>query len=105
MSWDENTGVEVRVVDARERRRYEAFAGDELAGYVTYTRPDRDDGRPAVVLEHAVVEPAHEGHGIGSAMVRLVLDDLRGQGATIRPDCPFVRAWIGRHPEYADLVG
>lgn len=103
MSWDEDTGTEVDVVDAPERKRYEAFTDGELVGYVTY-RSD-GSGEPAgVVLEHAVVDPGHEGHGIGSAMVRQVLDDLRGRQAVVRPVCPFVRAWIDRHPDYADLV-
>ena len=37
---------------------------------------------------------------------RLGIDSysLRSQGATVVPQCPFVRGWIERHPDYADLV-
>jgi predicted GNAT family acetyltransferase len=32
------------------------------------------------------------------------LADLRGRGLKIVPICPFVRAYLQRHPEYGDLV-
>jgi predicted GNAT family acetyltransferase len=41
---------------------------------------------------------------VGSRLVRGALDDVRAGGRRIRPLCPFVRAYVDRHPEYADLV-
>jgi len=41
-----------------------------------------------------------EGHGTGGALVRAGLDYARGLGLRIVPLCPFVSAWIARHPEY-----
>ena len=32
------------------------------------------------------------------------LDVVRERGLAALPDCPFVRGWIGKHPDYADLV-
>jgi hypothetical protein len=29
---------------------------------------------------------------------------VRGSGRTLVAKCPFIRAYIERHPEYADLV-
>ncbi len=50
----------VRVVDNPAKDRYEAYVGDELAGFVTYrTRPG------AVVLVHTEVDDAFEGRGVG----------------------------------------
>ena len=46
---------------------------------------------------------ALEGHGIGSALVRGVLDIARAQGMKVVPVCPFVKGYMDRHPEYADL--
>jgi uncharacterized protein len=37
--------------------------------------------------------------------VRGALDDMRARGLKVAPVCPFVAAYIRRHPEYADLVG
>ena len=55
-----------------------------------------------VVFTHTEVEI--EGSGLGSALVRAALDDVRAAGGTVVPQCSFVRGWIDRHPEYRDLV-
>jgi predicted GNAT family acetyltransferase len=88
-----------RVVDNAPELRYEVWSGDALAGLIRYTR----DG-DVLTLVHTEVEPAFEGEGIGSALVAGALDDIRANGKTIRVVCPFVAAYLQRHPEYADLV-
>jgi uncharacterized protein len=50
------------------------------------------------------VDPHFEGKGVGAALVQGVLDDVRARGLKVRPCCPFVAAYIRRHPEYEDLV-
>jgi predicted GNAT family acetyltransferase len=45
-----------------------------------------------------------EGRGIGSALIRGVLDTARAQGLKVKPVCPFAKAYVERHPEYADLT-
>ena len=57
-----------------------------------------------IVFTHTGVPPALEGRGIGSRLVRGALDDVRDQGLRVVPQCPFVRAFIAKHPEYRDLV-
>ena len=44
------------------------------------------------------------GQGLGGQLVRAALDDVRGRGLAVRPDCPFIKGWIAKHPDYADLV-
>jgi hypothetical protein len=29
---------------------------------------------------------------------------VRGRGLAVQPDCPFIKSWITKHPDYADLV-
>jgi predicted GNAT family acetyltransferase len=36
--------------------------------------------------------------------VRTALDYVRAQGLKVLPLCPYAKAWIGRHPEYQDLL-
>ena len=55
-------------------------------------------------LTHTEVPPAFEGRGFGTALVRAALDHVRGVGATVMPLCPFVVAYLDRHPEEADVV-
>jgi predicted GNAT family acetyltransferase len=57
-----------------------------------------------ITLMHTEVPPALGGHGLGSALVRGVLDIARARGLKVVPKCPFVAAYMGRHPEYNDLI-
>lgn len=86
------------VVDVPDRHRYEATADGDLAGFAEYTTTSE-----MVVFTHTEVLPAHEGEGVGSALVRYALDDVRARGLRALAVCPFVLGWIRRHPEYADL--
>jgi len=94
-----DTNTPVTVSDRPDRDRYEAYVGEQVAGFVTYSlRAGR------VTLIHTEVDPAFEGHGVGSGLARGVLDDIRARGLRVRPLCPFIAEYIRRHPEYADLV-
>ena len=93
------TSVELIVTDNAEQRRYEARQGSEVVGFSSYRL---NSGR--MTLIHTEVASALEGQGIGSQLVAGALDDIRRRGLTILPICPFVRAYLRRHPEDADLV-
>lgn len=79
--------------------RYEIRDGADVAGYAEYRRAEG-----STTFTHTVVDPAYEGRGVGSELVRAALDAERKAGRHVTPRCPFVRSWIGRHPDYADLV-
>jgi predicted GNAT family acetyltransferase len=83
-----------RVVDNDQARRYELWVGDDRVGFAAYRR---ETGR--VVFTHTVIDPAHEGHGYGSTLARAVLEDAVSRGETIVPRCPFIRAWLEKHPD------
>jgi predicted GNAT family acetyltransferase len=86
------------VQDNRAELRYELVRGGEVLGFLLYRiEPD------AVVLVHTDVDPAYEGQGLGSVLVKGALDDLRERGVRAVPLCPFVRAYIRRHPEYTPV--
>lgn len=55
-------------------------------------------------LVHTEVPKDREGRGVGSALARAALDYAREQHLSVKPTCPFVRAFIDKHAEYADLV-
>jgi uncharacterized protein len=50
------------------------------------------------------VAEKYEGQGVGGAIARYALDDARARGLQVRALCPFIRGWMGRHPEYSDLL-
>jgi predicted GNAT family acetyltransferase len=55
-------------------------------------------------LIHTEVPRALEGHGYAAALAAAALDDARRQGIKVIPICPYVKAYLARHPEYAELV-
>ncbi len=57
-----------------------------------------------VVFTHTGVPGALEGRGVGTALARAGLEWARAAGKRVVPVCPFVAAYVARHPEYADLV-
>jgi uncharacterized protein len=91
---------DVVVTDNPDEQRFEARIGDQLAGIAAYIRTDE-----LIVFTHTEVDPGFEGQGVGSTLVRFALDAVRTDGARrVLPQCPFVKAWILRHPDYRDLV-
>lgn len=92
--------MSVEVTRNDEMTRYEARVDGALAGFSEYQLTDE-----LVVFTHTEVDPAFEGQGIGSALARAALDDVRESGErSVLPLCPFISGWIGKHPDYADLV-
>jgi predicted GNAT family acetyltransferase len=86
------------VRDNPGRNRYELEL-DGGTAFVTYRRS------PGVVtLLHAEVPRELQGHGFGSALVRGTLDLVRAEGSKAVPVCPFIVAFMRRHPEYRDLA-
>jgi uncharacterized protein len=78
--------------------RFEMASGDATA-FIEYTRVD---GR--IELIHTEVPEALAGQGVGSKLVRGVLDRIQGEGAKVIPRCEFVTRFIERHPDYQTLV-
>jgi predicted GNAT family acetyltransferase len=83
-----------------ERSRFELRTDDgRLAGFAEYV--DRDDVREFV---HTVVRDEFEGQGIGSTIARGALDATREDGRKVIATCPFIKGWIGKHPDYEDIL-
>ena len=49
-------------------------------------------------LQHTEVPPSGRGKGVGDALVRAALGYARERGARVMATCPFVQAWLRRHP-------
>ena len=80
------------------QHRYEL----EVEGYLA-TEHYKLDGN-VITFEHTDVPKELGGKGVGSKLVQGALDQVRAAGLQVIPECPFVKAWIEKHPEYADLV-
>ena len=91
--------AELHVRDVPEFRRFEITVDGELAGFAVYMR------RPGLIdFLHTEIDPRFEGRGVGSTLIAAALDAARVEGLDVIPHCPFVRAYLQRHPELVDLV-
>ena len=90
----------VTVQDNPERNRYEAVVeSGVVAGFSEYQKRDG-----LLVFTHTEVDDAFEGQGVGSSLARGALDHSRDAGRTVVARCPFIKAWIDKHPDYQDLL-
>jgi predicted GNAT family acetyltransferase len=58
----------------------------------------------SIVFVHTEVPPALEGRGIAGKLARAALEYAREHKLSVIPRCPFVAAYIRKHPEYQSLV-
>ena len=86
------------VRDNPDRHRFELDADGHVA-FSNYKRAGN-----VITIQHTEVPKELGGRGIGSALARGVLEFARGQGLKVVPHCPFVKSYIDKHPEFADLL-
>jgi predicted GNAT family acetyltransferase len=89
---------QLAVRDNPDANRYEI----EVAGQLATLEYMRRDGE--IVLVHAAVPPSLEGHGIAARVTRYALDAARADGLKVVVHCPYVASYVGRHPEYDDII-
>jgi uncharacterized protein len=89
--------VQVRHVEGESRFETETEAGPAVLDY------EREpDG--TLDLQHTRVPEAVRRRGIGGRLVQSAVDHARDAGASVRPTCPFVRAWFERNPGERDVL-
>lgn len=86
------------VRDNPDRHRFELDADGHVA-FSNYARAGN-----VITIQHTEVPQELGGRGIGSALARGVLEFARAQGLKVVPRCPFVKSYIDKHPEFADLL-
>ena len=93
----EDDGATPAVVVNELEQRFELWAGGRLAVLDYVRRGER------IYLVHTEVPEEIERRGYGSALARAALEHARRERLRVVPSCPFVRAFIESHPEYAEL--
>ncbi|MFC9896615.1 GNAT family N-acetyltransferase [Nocardia sp. NPDC127579] len=84
-----------------DKSRYEVFYGGELAGFAEYEEPGNE-----TVFIHTEIGDAFAGKGLGKVLAKTAIEDVIGRGRVIRPLCPFIHAYLDKHPEYdAHVIG
>ena len=81
-----------QVVDNAAAQRFELQVDGQTA-FLNYERANS-----ALALIHTEVPEALRGRHIGERLVKGALDAARAEGSTVVPICPFVRAYLRKHP-------
>ncbi len=82
-----------------DKKRFEWSVEGKLA-LIEYILNNQNE----IFLTHTEVPPELEGKGIGSKLVKAVLDYIKAENWTLYPTCPFVGSYIKKHEEYQSLV-
>lgn len=89
----------VELIDNKEKKQYE-FHIDKYVPRVEYIKLNNGE----IYLTHTGIPRALEGKGIASQLLHQVLTDIESQGLRLVPLCPFVTAYIQKHPEWRRIV-
>ena len=84
--------------DNESENRFELDVNGAIA-FVVYRKSPG-----AITLVHTEVPPELGGKGIGSKLARATLDAVRAQGRKLTVKCEFIQSYMGKHPEYNDLL-
>jgi predicted GNAT family acetyltransferase len=90
---------EFDIIQNEEASQFELTL-DKRTAKVTYVML----GPTTIIFTHTMVPFSLKGQGVASAMARHVLDFARENNLNVIPQCPFIRSYIERHPEYDGLV-
>lgn len=92
---------QIQVQHEPEQARFTVTVDGAVAGFAEY-RP-RAGGTKRDFM-HTEIDPNFGGRGLGTTLVSAALESTRAAGLTIIPRCPFVAAWLRRHPDFAGTV-
>ncbi|WP_222942395.1 GNAT family N-acetyltransferase [Arenibacter arenosicollis] len=90
--------MDYKLIDNTEAKQYE-YHIDGVIAKIEYIK-----AKDKIYLTHTEVPKELEGKGVASSLVKQVLEDIETKGLTLVPMCPFVAAYIKRHPEWKKLV-
>ena len=88
-----------RVTDNKAEAEFELIVSGQRAVAAYQLEGD------TIVFTHTIVPKAIEGRGVASKLIRAALDSARDRGLKVISQCPFVTAYIEKHPEYRALLG
>jgi predicted GNAT family acetyltransferase len=93
----DRTGAPTQVT--AESDRFNIAVDGKTVGVADFV--DRDGQR---IFPHTVVDPAFQGRGLATILVREALEATRETGRRVVPQCWMVAEFIDKNPEFADLL-
>jgi predicted GNAT family acetyltransferase len=90
---------EIRSEDGPKGGRYVMGAEGQQA-MMTFSRASPT----LVIVDHTEVPDIYRGQGVGAKLAQHAIEAARKGGWKIIPLCPFMKAQVERHPEWADVI-
>ncbi|CAN5389310.1 GNAT family N-acetyltransferase [soil metagenome] len=88
------------VVQDAPQNRFQLLLDGQYVGETDYIL--RDD---TIASTHTEIDPGHQGEGLAAELVRGALNLVRAEtDLRVVAKCPYMSAWIGKHPDYQDLL-
>jgi hypothetical protein len=89
-----------QVVDIPERSRFVLVRDGVEIGKALYERTG-----DTITFTHTVIDPEIQERGLGSMLAGAALDSVAAEdGTRVVAQCPFIAAYIERHPQYQPLL-
>ena len=88
----------LEVTHNAEKYRFETWIDHQLSKLDYLLDED------TIVMTHVGVYPEHRGQGVAGKLVEIALNYAEENSLRVIPMCPYVAAYIRRHPQYIDLT-
>ncbi len=79
-------------------------SGPKEIGQITYLDTETAAGEPHRVFDHTSVAEAYGGQGLASVLASFAVASTIDEGRSVVPVCPYLAAWLPKHPEFAASV-
>lgn len=87
----------IQVLNNKDAQRFEVRLAKSIA------KLDYRIAGDIIYFLHTEVPENQEGKGLGSRLAEVALNYARAEGYSVKVWCPFVNAYLQRHPRYRDL--
>jgi len=88
--------MEYKILNNKERNRFEVHIKEYVA-FAEYKLSEK-----AIAYTHTEVPKELSGKGVGSFIAKAVLDYAFDHNLYVKPHCPFIKAYIDKHPQYQE---
>lgn len=89
---------ELKITQNEEESRFETYVEGHLS-VIEYRKTGK-----RIAYTHTEVAKEIRGRGIAGKLSKYALEYARKQELSVLPYCPYLAAYIKKHPEYQELV-
>ena len=90
---------EIKIINNEKALHFETLLSNGEFAFIEYRWHQGN-----LVLMHTLVPEGFEGKGIAAALAKFVLEYAKEKQLQIVVYCPYVNAYLKKHPEYQVLV-